>query len=40
MAWANACQSSASNTTFSRALWRAAAEQAVLDWMRHLETPT
>ena len=26
--------------TFSRALWRAAAEQAVLDWMRHLETPT
>jgi uncharacterized protein len=25
--------------TFSRALWRAAAEQAILDWMRQLQTP-
>jgi exosortase A-associated hydrolase 1 len=24
--------------TFSKALWRAAAEQAILDWMRHLPT--
>jgi uncharacterized protein len=26
--------------TFSKALWRAAAEQAILDWMRCLQTPT
>jgi len=24
--------------TFSKALWRAAAEQAILDWMRQLQT--